>query len=648
MADIRFIIDVDGVEKVVKLRTETEKVKPAAKNAGDAVDRLSRKMANFGNTTNGARKNTNRFNATMQNAGYQVGDFFVQVQSGQNALVAFSQQGAQLAGLLPGLTGAIVGVGLVLGSMLARNLLANVDLFKSFTERLKEANSALSDLRSTSSTLARIESKELGESFSSAFELFSSGNLAESIEKTQSALRKSFDKTEQEIESLDKAVKKAGERAGQDPVAQYFESVDPNYLKEFNTDLEFTTQKFEELSNKRAGLEAIEGLFKQISEVDLNNAAELGPLVKTIAERASFLRQENKISAEQFQEMESLATSLLDRYIDLTDSSEDQKKHLEEIVRLEERRDSLNKSIQTRFAESTRQLKLVEEQGLSRSVASKVSSMQTAVEEIIAAERAVLEARQGIDGMFSAEIEKRLLLRRQELDTQVKQYQTEQEALEALSKTQKQSSRSSGKAMEEYENRVRNLREALAGDLSTSFIDMFRSISDGTKTAKEAFKDMSIEIVKRIMDILIWQPLIQQLSNTLNPAAGAGIFGAATAFLGKTNANGNAFNNGSVIPYANGGIVNSPTYFGMSGGRTGLMGEAGPEAILPLKRGAGGKLGVEGGGNVTVHQSFNFAANGDESVKRIIAEAAPGIAKMTEAQIVNSRQRGGQMRRVFS
>jgi phage-related minor tail protein len=87
--------------------------------------------------------------------------------------------------------------------------------------------------------------------------------------------------------------------------------------------------------------------------------------------------------------------------------------------------------------------------------------------------------------------------------------------------------------------------------------------------------------------------------------------------------------------------------FGMSGGRTGLMGEAGPEAIMPLKRGANGKLGVEGGGNVTVNQTFNFAANGDDSVKKIIAEAAPKIAKMTEAQIINSRQRGGQMRRAF-
>ena len=49
------------------------------------------------------------------------------------------------------------------------------------------------------------------------------------------------------------------------------------------------------------------------------------------------------------------------------------------------------------------------------------------------------------------------------------------------------------------------------------------------------------------------------------------------------------------MPFANGGIVSSTTPFGMRGGM-GVMGEAGPEAIMPLARGADGKLGVRGGG----------------------------------------------------
>jgi phage-related minor tail protein len=58
---------------------------------------------------------------------------------------------------------------------------------------------------------------------------------------------------------------------------------------------------------------------------------------------------------------------------------------------------------------------------------------------------------------------------------------------------------------------------------------------------------------------------------------------------------GAGFAQGRVMPFAQGGVVTSATTFPMRGG-TGLMGEAGPEAIMPLARGPDGKLGVRGGG----------------------------------------------------
>jgi len=162
---------------------------------------------------------------------------------------------------------------------------------------------------------------------------------------------------------------------------------------------------------------------------------------------------------------------------------------------------------------------------------------------------------------------------------------------------------------------------------------------------------MAISVIQQIMDILIWQPLISSLTSGISGMLGSAMGPTGNGFLGQLLGFGlSAATGGSTrgsYMFANGGVVGSPTYFGLANGGMGVMGEAGPEAILPLKRGANGKLGVEGGGNVTVNQTFQFAANGDESVKRIIAEAAPQIAKMTEVQIINSRQRGGQMRRAF-
>jgi len=71
---------------------------------------------------------------------------------------------------------------------------------------------------------------------------------------------------------------------------------------------------------------------------------------------------------------------------------------------------------------------------------------------------------------------------------------------------------------------------------------------------------------------------------------------------GMANALGNIFSGGRVVPFAKGGIVMNPTFFPMANG-TGLMGEAGPEAVIPLKRNSDGKLGVssEGGGHAPIN-----------------------------------------------
>ena len=90
------------------------------------------------------------------------------------------------------------------------------------------------------------------------------------------------------------------------------------------------------------------------------------------------------------------------------------------------------------------------------------------------------------------------------------------------------------------------------------------------------------------------------------------------SFLGGLFANGAAFHSGvPVTAYANGGVVNSPTLFPMANG-AGLMGEAGPEAVMPLTR-IGGKLGVEakgGGDNYNISINAVDAASFQEMMYR--------------------------------
>ncbi|CAM6924787.1 Phage tape measure protein [Enterobacter asburiae] len=90
---------------------------------------------------NGA-KGTGSWKTSMQQAGYQVQDFIVQVQGGQSALVAFAQQGSQLAGAFgPG--GAVVGAIIALSSVLAGVLITSLNGGKNAMDALKDAAEAM-------------------------------------------------------------------------------------------------------------------------------------------------------------------------------------------------------------------------------------------------------------------------------------------------------------------------------------------------------------------------------------------------------------------------------------------------------------------------------------------------------------------------
>lgn len=70
-------------------------------------------------------------------------------------------------------------------------------------------------------------------------------------------------------------------------------------------------------------------------------------------------------------------------------------------------------------------------------------------------------------------------------------------------------------------------------------------------------------------------------------------------------------------------VVSTPTAFGMSGGRLGVMGEAGPEAVMPLTRTSSGALGVRamGGGGSQINVEVNIASDGSANV----SSSQPGL-----------------------
>jgi len=126
---------------------------------------------------------------------------------------------------------------------------------------------------------------------------------------------------------------------------------------------------------------------------------------------------------------------------------------------------------------------------------------------------------------------------------------------------------------------------------------------------------------------MIAQQWVEQLFGSMGGGGGGGggMMGGIMSLFGF--AKGGVFDGGNVMTFANGGVVGGPTFFPM-GGKMGLMGEAGPEAIMPLRRGPDGKLGVSmtgGGGNTS-----NITVNVAPTTER---RSAMQIAQRTEEKI---------------
>ena len=139
-----------------------------------------------------------------------------------------------------------------------------------------------------------------------------------------------------------------------------------------------------------------------------------------------------------------------------------------------------------------------------------------------------------------------------------------------------------------------------AGTLSRSLSTSLKRAFDGLIFDGARLSDVLAQVGRSITSSV--------LSAAIKPITGA-VSSAVTGGIGSLFgfANGGAFSSGKVTAFASGGIVNGPTTFPMRGG-TGLMGEAGPEAIMPLTRGADGSLGVraQGGGRaVVVNMNIN-------------------------------------------
>ena len=162
---------------------------------------------------------------------------------------------------------------------------------------------------------------------------------------------------------------------------------------------------------------------------------------------------------------------------------------------------------------------------------------------------------------------------------------------------------------------VNTLSSGISGGLRKAFDGL---VFDGMKL-NDALKSVANTIVDTVYSIAI-KPVTGALGGLLAQGV-SGLMGAGMPF-----ANGGAFSQGKVMPFAKGGIVGAPTTFPMRGGR-GLMGEAGPEAIMPLARGPDGRLGVQAGGGRAVNVVMNITTPDVQGFQRSQSQVAAQVSR---------------------
>src|SRR3954447_23830188 len=164
----------------------------------------------------------------------------------------------------------------------------------------------------------------------------------------------------------------------------------------------------------------------------------------------------------------------------------------------------------------------------------------------------------------------------------------------------------SGK-FEGVQERTRDLTSG-SNAFARAITSAFAQGATGAKSFDSVLKSLALRLSTLSLNLAL-KPLTSSLGGGLtNLFAGLG---------GKLEGTGgDDAGDVSVQPFAKGGVIASPSFFPLGSGHTGLAGEAGPEAIMPLARGPDGRLGVAASGGAAQNVTVNIVTPDAESFRR--------------------------------
>ncbi|RMN87262.1 Phage tail length tape-measure protein 1 [Pseudomonas coronafaciens pv. coronafaciens] len=256
---------------------------------------------------------------------------------------------------------------------------------------------------------------------------------------------------------------------------------------------------------------------------------------------------------------------------------------------------------------------------------------------------------------------------RQALETQIalteqygaRQVQVMQDGWQKVDQAQGDWSKGASAAWQNYRDDVANIAGQTQSLISDAFDGAEDVLTEFVKTGKLSFKSLADSIVDDLIRIQVRKALVGGVSAVASSGWGSSIASVFQADGGVWDRGVQKFAKGAAFTNS---IVNTPTLFGMAGGKTGMAGEAGPEAIMPLTRAADGSLGVRMVGSDagitpastattavgSVVQHFTFQGNADAVSRAEVRRAAQEGAQAAYQMVLNDFKNNGAARQLIN
>lgn len=587
-------------------------------------------------------KSTNKFGMISQQVGYQVGDFAVQVQSGTNALVAFGQQGTQLAGLIPGLGGAIIGIGLAIGTALAKVALESKGLTidfkavkKSFGDALTPIKPLIDGIKSAFSLLGGVV-KQVGSiiadniaravSYAIAFAVIIGVKLVYSFVRSGKAAGAFFKLFKAGLIStgigvfvialgeillaMNNMITNAGslasawsavkdvfkglwEYAGAqvDVYVARLKTIGPMMRNFIYATISVVLEGVERLINK-----AIGGINTMLTKVGLSEIGDVSILGEGFNKEITEAQNQLALAETNVQSMKNVADGTFNKMLD----------DLNIVL-------GLAKGAQTTLDTSSW---LVPETNDDDEDKSKS-------EDPIAKLKREIKLNAEIMNMSKEKVDVLTQVRdiQKQLADDGKTY--DEVKLVALVK------------YNEELKKQRAFQQSLAQTMASSMDTAITSMVDGTKSVKDAFRDMARDIVKHLFKVLVVQQMINNLGGIMSKSSNSFVSSIGGGLESYGSMDG-------------GGYTGDGSRSGGLDGKGGFMMMMHPkETVIDHTKPNSGR----GGGDTYVTNNYSISANTSEDTKRLVTQtiqqATPTITANTKASIMNDRRRGGQMKSVF-